>query len=100
MQFEYKNQCFNNCELLYDNEKIICDAAIKFLTTNIIYYLDEVIKTIQDSLKTGYNTTSIDNGDDEIIKIAKIIYMVTNTKNQKIQINDNVTTIDLGKCED
>ena len=100
MQFEYKNRCYNNCNLIQDEQKMICDLAKKYLTNNSLYYLDETIKNIQDRLKAGYNTTDVDSGNDEIIIIGKIIYTITNTKNQKNQINDNVTTIDLDKCED
>ena len=47
----------------------------------LVQIKDNEGKVIQDSLKTGYNTISIDNGDDEIIKIGKILIV------QKINLN-------------
>ena len=62
-------------------------------------YFDEVIKNIQQYIINGLNTKSIDNGDDLIVSSPKMTLTITSTKNQKKQINDNVTTIDLGECE-
>ena len=100
MQLEYDKKCYNNCSLINDERKIICDYGIKYLTNNSLYFLDEVMKNIQDDSINLYNTSGIDNGSDEIIKVGEVTYTLTKTKNQKDQINDNVTTIDLGKCEE
>ena len=54
--------------------------------------IDEEVKNIQDYITNGINTTSIDNGKDYIIPTEKINYTITTTKNQKNQINENVTT--------
>ena len=59
---------------------------------------NEMMQYIKESLISDFETTSIDNGDDYTIKKEKATFTVTSTKNQERQINDNVTTIDLGKC--
>ena len=98
-QFEYDNKCYNNCDLISDGKKIICEYITKFPKNNSLYYLDGLIKSIQDGLKSGIDTTLIDNGKDYISSFGKMIYTITTTKNQIKQLNDNITTIDLGKCE-
>ena len=45
------------------------------------------------------NIISLDKGKDFIVPLEKVTYTITTTKNQKLQKNDNVTTIDLGECE-
>ena len=62
-------------------------------------YLDEMIRNFQEYIINGINRTSIDNGDDFIVSIEEMTYALTSTKNQINQIRDNITTIDLGECE-
>ena len=47
----------------------------------------------------NYNTSDLDNGKDEILEIEKMKVILTTTKNQKDNINNNNTNIDLGECE-
>ena len=54
-------------------------------------YTNNLIKTI--------NISYIDNGNDAEIKKRNILYTITNTNNQKIDKNNNKTTIYLGYCE-
>ena len=67
-----------------------------------INYYNEIIKTIESIFTDiNFNTSKIDNGDDEIIKIEKIMITLTTTQNQKDELNNNnnMTIIDLGECE-
>ena len=41
----------------------------------------------------------MDNGKDEIIETEKMIVTFTTTQNQKNNLNNNMTSIDLGECE-
>ena len=56
------------------------------------------MKNIQESLINNFDTISIDNGDDYIVKGEKMTITITSTKNQESHIYDNVTTIDLSNC--
>ena len=58
-----------------------------------------MIKFFQESIINKMSLISIDKGDDFIVSTEKMSYVLTTTKNQKMKMDDNVATIDLGKCE-
>ena len=59
-----------------------------------------MLKIIENEFTSAiYNTSNIDNGQDEIIKNDKITITLTTSENQKNNINNNMTKIDLGECE-
>ena len=64
-----------------------------------IEYYDNILKISGKGFEENYNTTKIDNGQDEVIKKEKVSITFTTTQNQKNNINKNATTIDLGECE-
>ena len=100
MQFEYYNKCYKDCNLVDDGQKINCEFFTKFAPNSSFSYHDELIKTLQKSLKNGLNTRNIDNGEDYITIVGNTLYTITTTKNQKNQKNNSVTTIDLNECEE
>ena len=72
----------------------------KIMTKNEeIEYYDNLIKLIEKTFTENYNTLNLDNGHDEYIKTEKMTVIFTTTANQKKNINNNLTTIDLGDCE-
>ena len=46
-----------------------------------------------------YNTTKIEQGEDEIYQEETFTITFTSSENQKNNINNNMTRIDLGQCE-
>ena len=46
-----------------------------------------------------FDTSDIDNGKEQILKTEKLTITFTTTENQKNNINNDMTTIDLGECE-
>ena len=70
-------------------------------STNIsnIEIQDEILKYIQEILIQGFNTTDIDKGKDSTFSFYNVNYTITSTLNQKNIKNNNITTINLGKCE-
>ena len=65
-----------------------------------IYCYDKILKEIENIYTSKkYDTSDIDNGNDEIIGIEKIKVILITTKNQKKNINSNMTNLDLGECE-
>ena len=57
-------------------------------------------QNVEESLASGeYNTSNLDNGEDDIIKDDKMTITITTTQNQKDNKNNNMTVIDLGECE-
>ena len=70
-------------------------------------YFQYVLKLYHNILETveniftsdDFDTSDIDNGEDQIIDTEKMKITLTTTQNQKDNINNNMTTIDLGDCE-
>ena len=66
-----------------------------------IFCYDTILKDINDIFSSKFfDTTDIDNGQDQIIKIDKNKVILTTTENQKNNLNSDITTIDLGECEE
>ena len=60
---------------------------------------------ILDNIETiftsdNYDLTNIDKGDDQVISANKMVITFTNTDNQKNTLESNMSTIDLGDCEE
>ena len=64
-----------------------------------IEYYDNVIKIIEKGFTENYDTSKLDIGQDEVIKREKMTVTFTTIENQKNNINNNMTRIDLGNCE-
>ena len=93
--FRPGNNTSNNCVVYSEFYYIIIESNPK----NYSYFFNEVTKNIQEKIINKFDTTSIDNGDDFFVKFEKIAYSITTTRNQKKQINENKTIIDLSECE-
>ena len=65
-----------------------------FYYDQLIYYL-EILFTLKD-----FNTTKIDEGEDQAFETKKMKVTFTTLKNQKNNLNDNLTNIDLRECEE
>ena len=65
-----------------------------------IEYYDTILKELENTFtNVNYDTSESDNGKDEIIETEKMIVTFTTTQNQKNNLNNNMTSIDLGECE-
>ena len=81
---------------LVNNEKNITESSQK----EEIKYYDNIINIIENEFTSrNYDTNNIDKGQDEFIKTGKITTTLTTSENQKNNINNNMTKIDLGECE-
>ena len=61
---------------------------------------DDILKNIENKFILGnYNTTNLDKGQDDIKTICKITTTLTTSENQRNNIYNNMTRIDLGECE-
>ena len=59
-------------------------------------YYDKILKIIEITYTSeNYNTSNLDNGNDEIIEAGKLKVTFITTKNEK----NNMSTIYLGECE-
>ena len=77
-------------------EDLINNETIK--EEEIKYY--DILKNIEDIYTSKkYNTSDLDNGNDEIIEMDKMKVILTTIENQKNNINNNMTNVDLEECE-
>ena len=59
-----------------------------------------ILEKMESIILTGsFNISKIYNGNDEIINAEKMIITLTSLDNQKINKNNNITSIDFGQCE-
>ena len=61
--------------------------------------VDEYLKYLQRQLLNGFNTTDIDKGNDFTFSNGKITISITSALNQKNNNYTNISTINLGNCE-
>ena len=102
---EDKNECIFENALNFDN---IIEDILNFEKNKTqegkeqeINIYNEVLKKIESFFTSNnYNLEYIDKGEDQIIQAEKILITFTTTKNQKNNIDSNMTTIDLSDCEE
>ena len=69
-----------------------------YLTYNLYY--NKIIEDIKANIiSPSYNTSKIENGQDEVIITEKMNITITTTKNQNDNKYNNFFSIDLGECE-
>ena len=89
-----KNNIKNNIEgLILDKNEIE-----QMSNERQIEYYDNLIDIIEKGM-TNYDTSEIDKGLDEIIEVGKTTWTFTSVENQRNNINNNTSIIDLGDCE-
>ena len=105
---DYPNLNLNNrkCYGYFSVEDVIKDLlniennGIKKSKIEEIKYYDNILKSIENIfISENYDTSKLENGKDEVIKLEKMIISFTTSTNQRNNINNNMTSIDLGECE-
>ena len=110
--FEMVNtqQCIKKCKT---NDIKLKNCIVKFIKIkteeeqsknneiNEITVEDMILENIEDDLTSGeFNTSDIDGGQDDIIEEKNLKVTLSTSKNQKNNTkNQNVTSIELGECE-
>ena len=93
VKFKFNN--YYNC--LENNKKSDSKDITK---EGEIKYYDIVLDEIEDIFTSGnYDTNNLDEGKDDVIETEKITITLTTTDNQKNNVNEKKTSIDLGECE-
>ena len=100
--FPYKivdsNQCVSNCliEDFFNSKCVISNQDIKVKQN----FIDLLINGISNNSSNSFLSDVInENKKDYIIEQNDIIYQITSSYNQKNKVYDNISTIDLGECE-
>ena len=61
---------------------------------------DVILESINNGITSdNYDTSDVENGEDDIIEDKKMTIIITTTENQKNNNNNNYTKIDLSECE-
>ena len=101
--FPYKivdnNQCVSNCfiEDFFNSRCIISNQDLEVKQN----FINNLINEISNNSSNSFLSDVInENKKDYIIVQNDIIYQITSSENQKNNIYDNISTIDLGECED
>ena len=93
------NSYYENIEELKNILKNEKNETQKSKEEEIKYY-DNIIKNIEDIFTSEkYDTSKLDNGEDDYINLEKMKVILTTTENQRNNINNNMTSIDLRDCE-
>ena len=79
----------------------ICTLNFKNINLqNSISIEDILMKNFENYFTSkDYNTTKIEQGEEEIYQEEEFTVTFTSSENQKNNINNNMTKIDLGQCE-
>ena len=96
---EYQ-ECVERCDI---NEMQLKKCITKYISNNTSSedkLNDKKMESIENSFTDeNYNTSNLENGQNEVIKDEKFTITLTTTENQKANKDSNMTTIDLGPCE-
>ena len=112
------NELNHNCLVCKENQVCLSNDDIKYNLIDILKeinnvskneelneYYDKIIEIVQTYFSIRiYNTSNIDNGEEDIILVDNMHVTLTNSENQKNNINNdsyitNNTLIDLTQCE-
>ena len=99
---EYKKEYIkydikNIIDNLETNLKNKSQAISKF---EEIEYYNEILQIAEEYFKSEYyDTSKLDNGQEEKIESEKLKITFTTIENEKNKININTTVIDIGECE-
>ena len=88
-----------NISNITETNQILLEEEISFNVINNTYILnqEEFLTNIQEFLKNNFGTIS--NNSDAIFTKEEITYTLSTSSNQINNRNNNVTTIELGDCE-
>jgi len=104
----YEQECVKNCNI---NELKKNNCLIKYQDNNkknntndneteVIIAQDVLLENFRKEMD-NYNTSDVDNGQDDVIVDKKMVITFTTTENQKnnLKQENNMTQINLGECE-
>ena len=97
-EFISTQECLEKCTIM-ERENGLCKINYISNDENDKEVEDKAIENIQEELTDNFDTSSIDNGTNIIIKQKDSTITITTTDNQKNENSNNATTINLGECE-
>ena len=98
--YEYPILKNRECEEHKEMKNLVLDLLNNITKEDETKYYDTIFENLEDLFTSdSYNTFGLDSGKDEVIEIDKVKVVLTSSQNQKININNNMTNINLGECE-
>ena len=94
-----KQECVKNCDISsIINE--LCILNYKKAENTSIY--DSLLKNVEDLfISEDYDTSEIENGNNDVITYKEMIVTLTSINNQKADENKgNISSINIGECEE
>ena len=90
--------CVDNCKIL---QRYSGKCIINYVSNdeNNKEIEEKEVENIKKELTSGFNTSEIDKGTNIVIKQKDSIITITTTENQKNEKSSNLSTINLGDCE-
>ena len=83
-----------------ETEQNVKNETVKKTKEEEKVYYEEVLEVAEEFFKSDdYDTSKIDNGEEEKIETEKMTITFTTTQNQKDNIDIYSTSIDIGECE-
>ena len=101
-EFLSTQECIKNCPISQIKQKL---CILKYKSNNQNNeekekMQDIILKNFEEGFTSeDYDTTDLDEGEDEVFEIDNVKITFTTTNNQKNNIGNNITIIDLGECE-
>ena len=104
---EYPKLADNNKECFQNNISEIIKNLLNNKRNEIeessektIKVYDDILQIVEDKFTSEYyDSSSLDNKQDEIIYAEKLIITLAAYENQRNNLNNSMTKIDLGECE-
>ena len=101
----YEQKCVKDCDIKIILDKLCIknyyeEEVKEKEAENKIY--DAILENLETNLANGdLDTSDIEKGKNEVVEFKDMTITLTATKNQKDDKNNaNMTTVDLGECED
>ena len=70
---------------------ILFSKKMEFRKKVALKNYDEIIKIVESIFTSEYDTSNLDNSNDEVIEIEKIKITLSTSQNQKNNTNNNIT---------
>ena len=92
--------CVNNCTIS-ERQKGLCKINYESNDEEEGKEAEEkAVYNVKEELTNNFNTSDVDKGDNVVIQQKDSTITISTTENQKSDKSYNISTIDLGECED
>ena len=97
---EFSKECtLYDIGIIFDNLTINEINITEISKEEEIQYYDNIIKKLEMGFTSYFDTSILDIGKAIYFRAEKMIFTITSLQNQNNDINNNLTKINLGECE-